>query len=109
MSQFAVYCFILSGVCRLNVTCDCEGTVQESRRIVEDRNSALFNRGFEDAIIKQVFVKPKDKDDDDEEKKKKKKGTWKWPSKKKESPTGIVKSKGSSKKVSYFVVNHFAL
>ena len=99
----------------MNFTCDCEGTVQESRRIVEDRNSALFNRGFEDAIIKQVFVKPGDKDDDDEEKKKKKKkgkkAPWKWPvKKKKESPVeGIVKSKGISKKVSYFAVNHSAL
>ena len=41
--------------------------MKESRRIIEDRNFALFNRDFEDEIIKKIFVKPRDKDDDEED------------------------------------------
>ena len=67
---------IFPGYCPRNITCDCETSVEESRRIVEDRNFALFNRDFEGAIIMKIFTKPsKDddkKDDDDDDKKKKK-------------------------------------
>lgn len=71
----------LAGFCQVNVTCNCERSVKESRRIIEDRNFALFNRGFENAIIQRIFVKPGDKDydkdkkddEDDDDKKKIKK------------------------------------
>eukprot|EP00795_Rhopilema_esculentum_P006272 gene6272-11692_t len=58
-----------NGYCPRNITCDCETSVEESRRIVEDRNFALFNRDFEGAIIMKIFTKPS-KDDDDDKKKK---------------------------------------
>ena len=92
------------------MTCDCESSVRESRSIIEDRNFALFNRGFEDAIIKRIFVKPRGKDDDDDEKKKGKKASSKISLKKKKSPfKDILKSNSRSKNVSTFKLCYFFL
>lgn len=60
---------LFAGFCRTNITCDCEASVKESRLVREDKNFLLFNRAFEDAIIKQVFVKQENDDDDDDKKK----------------------------------------